>query len=374
MVDGGFTGLPVKRRSAPPPPIVPFRIPFGMVTTIARAATTAKSTDTVTRMSATTTPITTSSSSTSSTINNHHLLALYQKELMDIFTTSDRLDSTTATTATLRRLEQLINQLEELYVPPQTLPFLNFAMDGRWQLLFSTATPTTLWTTTTTKSSTTSKSTTTNTTTTTGDDIVVVSSRSSNSSNSSSNSSSSNRNHTTTTDTFRLHGIEQEVQGRQFRGTITNTCNWEFKCPSEMEDTTNGTATRWLWECCCAGTFRVIANYTMTSSGRIVFDAKDLSSSSSSQPLAEHEPASSSSSSSSSSSPSEIERILQLAPGSSVPHNISQLVSDLQRSMAKELLDLHNHAMDTTYLDTQLRIVRYTGPRYESVRNIWIRK
>jgi hypothetical protein len=353
VVDGGFAAVPVGRRSAPPLPIVPVRIPFGMVTTVARAAatTTAKTPDTVTRMSATTT---TTTPSTSTINNNHRLMALYQKELMDIFTTSDTLDSiatTTTTTTTLRRLEQLINQLEELYVPPQTLPFLNFAMDGTWQLLFSTATPTLLWTTTTTKST---KSTTTNTTL--GDGSVVVSSRSS-------NSSSSNNN---TTDTFRLRGIEQEVQCRQFRGTITNTCGWELWCPPEGEDTTNG-ATRW-WECCCAGTFRVIANYTMTSSGRIVFDAKDLSSSSSSsQPLAEHEPASSSPA-------SDIERILQLAPGSSVPHNISQLVSDLQRSIPKELLDLNNHAMDTTYLDTQLRIVRYTGPRYESVRNVWIRK
>lgn len=37
-----------------------------------------------------------------------------------------------------RTVEQLVNALEDRYVPAQTLAFLNLAMQGSWQLLFST--------------------------------------------------------------------------------------------------------------------------------------------------------------------------------------------------------------------------------------------
>ena len=42
--------------------------------------------------------------------------------------------------------------------------------------------------------------------------------------------------------------------------------------------------------------------------------------------------------------------------------------------MPKEMFDPNDHAMDTTYLDTDLRIVRMTGPRFEGIRGIFIRR
>lgn len=46
----------------------------------------------------------------------------------------------------------------------------------------------------------------------------------------------------------------------------------------------------------------------------------------------------------------------------------------LHRAIPKEMFDPNGHAMDTTYLDADLRIVRLTGPNHEGVRNIFIRK
>jgi hypothetical protein len=50
------------------------------------------------------------------------------------------------------------------------------------------------------------------------------------------------------------------------------------------------------------------------------------------------------------------------------------MVALLHRAIPKELFDPDNHAMDTTYLDAELRIARLTGPKYEGVRNIFFRK
>jgi hypothetical protein len=41
--------------------------------------------------------------------------------------------------------------------------------------------------------------------------------------------------------------------------------------------------------------------------------------------------------------------------------------------MPREIFDPTDHAMDTTYMDADLRIVRYTGPIFEGVRNIFVR-
>lgn len=46
----------------------------------------------------------------------------------------------------------------------------------------------------------------------------------------------------------------------------------------------------------------------------------------------------------------------------------------LHRALPKEIFDPNGHAMDTTYLDVDLRIVRFTGVTHEGVRNIFMRQ
>lgn len=46
----------------------------------------------------------------------------------------------------------------------------------------------------------------------------------------------------------------------------------------------------------------------------------------------------------------------------------------LHRAIPKEMFDPNGHAMDTTYLDADIRIVRLTGPSHEGCRNIFMRQ
>ncbi len=65
---------------------------------------------------------------------------------------------------------------------------------------------------------------------------------------------------------------------------------------------------------------------------------------------------------------------IELSKGSSVPKDTQDLVGLIHRAMPTELFDSTELALDTTYLDTDIRIVRYTGARHEGVRNIFMRK
>jgi hypothetical protein len=129
---------------------------------------------------------------------------------------------------------------------------------------------------------------------------------------------------------FRLRQVRQDLQCHDFQGNITNTCLWEL---SQKDD----------GHFDCRGSFHIKGNYTLTSNGRLVWH------------------------------PESVDRTLLLSPGSARPNNASQLVQWLQRSLAKELFDPTQHAVDTTYLDANVRIVRYSGPRFEGVRNIFVR-
>ena len=60
--------------------------------------------------------------------------------------------------------------------------------------------------------------------------------------------------------------------------------------------------------------------------------------------------------------------------GSKIPIDIPKLVGYIHNAIPNELFDPNYHSLDTTYLDADLRIVRWTGPRNEGVRNIFIRK
>ena len=57
-----------------------------------------------------------------------------------------------------------------------------------------------------------------------------------------------------------------------------------------------------------------------------------------------------------------------------MPKDVETLVGLIHRAMPKEMFDPNDHAMDTTYLDGDLRIVRYSGAKFEGVRDIFIRR
>lgn len=65
---------------------------------------------------------------------------------------------------------------------------------------------------------------------------------------------------------------------------------------------------------------------------------------------------------------------IELAKGSTIPSDTQELVGLIHRAMPTEMFDSSNLAMDTTYLDTDIRIVRFTGSRHEGTRNIFMRK
>ena len=65
---------------------------------------------------------------------------------------------------------------------------------------------------------------------------------------------------------------------------------------------------------------------------------------------------------------------IELSKGSVVPNDTQELVGLIHRAMPTELFDSTDLAMDTTYLDTDIKIVRFTGARHEGVRNIFMRK
>ena len=181
----------------------------------------------------------------------------------------------TGTEEEFKIVESYVNTLEERYVPVQTLEFLNFAMTGDWQLLFST------------------------------------------------NLSGGLRRN------FRLRELFQRIEAKGLKGTITNEATWDLaEHTSSIFDAT--------------GTFSVQCTYKINQGARMITD------------LQEH--------------------ILQPSRGSKIPQDIPSLVGLLHRAMPKELFDPSEHAMDTTYLDGDLRIVRMTGPRFEGVRDIFIRR
>ena len=70
----------------------------------------------------------------------------------------------------------------------------------------------------------------------------------------------------------------------------------------------------------------------------------------------------------------DLDLAIDLRKGSNVPSDMDKLVGLIYRAMPTEMFDASNLALDTTYVDTDLRIVRLTGVRHEGVRNIFIRK
>jgi len=187
----------------------------------------------------------------------------------------------TGTDEEYREVESYINLLEEKYAPVQTIDFLNLAMMGEWQLLFST-------------------------------NLL--------------GSGFSRR--------LRLREMVQKIETNGFNGTLINMATWDF---AEGDDDDNDDFTFNI-----NGNFNIKCSYTITQGSRMVVDVNDLE--------------------------------VRPASGSSIPKDVPSLVGTLHRVIPNELFDPNGHAMDTTYLDADIRIIRLTGPNHEGVRNIFMRK
>lgn len=197
-------------------------------------------------------------------------LAEIKEELLDL------LPRMTGQEEEFRQVERLVNALEEKYMPAQTLGFLNLAMAGEWQLLFST-----------------------------------------------------NLAGGGNPARFRLRELFQRIETNNLEGTITNQVLWDL---AEEDDNVFD----------ATGTFSVVCSYSINQGARMVVDLND--------------------------------HVLKPARGSKIPQDVQGLVARLHRAMPKEMFDPQDHAMDTTYLDADLRITRMTGPRLEGVRDIFIRR
>lgn len=186
----------------------------------------------------------------------------------------DLLPSMMGTSEEFDLVTSYVNTLEERYSPVQTLDFLNLAMAGEWQLLFST------------------------------------------------NLADGPK------PGFRLREMFQRIEADSLEGAVTNQVTWDLADDGITFD--------------ASGTFTVKCSYQINQGARMVMDLED--------------------------------HIIELAKGSVVPKDVEALVGRLYRAMPKELFDPSDHAMDTTYLDGDLRIARMTGSRFEAVRDIFIRR
>ena len=186
----------------------------------------------------------------------------------------DLLPSMMGTAEEFKMVESYVNVLEDRYTPVQTLDFLNLAMAGEWQLLFST------------------------------------------------NLSSGPK------PNFRLRELFQRVNASSLEGIVENHAAWDLADDGSTFDS--------------FGSFTAKCSYSINQGARMVLNLED--------------------------------HVLELGKGSAVPKDIETLIGLLHRAMPKELFDPNDHAMDTTYLDGDLRIVRMTGPRFEGVRDIFFRR
>ncbi|KAL7556750.1 hypothetical protein ACA910_008086 [Epithemia clementina (nom. ined.)] len=184
-----------------------------------------------------------------------------------------------------RRVEILVNTLESLYQPVQTLDFWNLLQQGEWQLLFSTNMV--------------------NNQKTKGIVNPLV---------------------------FRMRELYHTMQCAQRKGNWTTHVVWDLadEVPGRFD---------------CTGTFTVQSSYEMAPQGSARF----------AWTLQDH--------------------VLQPAKGQKrLPHDCQALVGLLYRAMPTQVFDPSNHSADTTYVDATLKILRYTGPQHEGVRDIWIRR
>ncbi|KAL7537320.1 hypothetical protein ACHAXR_007729 [Thalassiosira sp. AJA248-18] len=129
---------------------------------------------------------------------------------------------------------------------------------------------------------------------------------------------------------LRLREQVQKIEADGFGGSLINSAQWDY---AEGEDSSSFDSN---------GKFSIKCSYSINQGSRMVVDVND------------HE--------------------IRMGKGSKIPKDVQGLVALLQRAIPKEIFDPTGHAMDTSYLDADLRIVRLTGPNHEGVRNIFMRK
>lgn len=227
--------------------------------------------------------------------NRQDLSTMEQLETLDTMEVKRRLldlvPRMTGTRDEFRQVEMYVNTLEARYMPVQTLEFLNLALSGEWQLLFSTN---------------------------------LLGGRK---------------------PYFRLRKLCQQIEAEASKGSIINVATWDLANDLQGGDnkalppSSSSSLPTPIFD--ASGTFSIKCSYSINQGARMVIDLDD--------------------------------HVLELAKGSAVPKDVEGLVGLLHRSVPKEMFDPSDHAMDTTYLDGDLRIVRMTGPRLESVRDIFIR-
>ena len=133
---------------------------------------------------------------------------------------------------------------------------------------------------------------------------------------------------------FRLRDLYQRIEANDFNGTIVNEATWDL---AQNHQSVSPAATF-----DASGTFSIKCSYSINQGARMVVE------------LNEH--------------------VIKLAKGSAVPKDAEGLVALLYKAIPTEMFDPNDHAMDTTYLDGDLRIVRMTGPKFEAIRDIFIRR
>lgn len=134
---------------------------------------------------------------------------------------------------------------------------------------------------------------------------------------------------------LRLVNVMQKIEAVGYNGSLTNMVQWNYEedAPSSSKGSNSN------------GSFSIPCTYTIHQGSRMnlqVSDDRQL-------------------------------RPARIGSKTIIPDNIQELVAYLRQSMPREIFDPSDHAMDITYMDADLRIVRYTGPNFEGVRNIFLR-
>jgi hypothetical protein len=133
---------------------------------------------------------------------------------------------------------------------------------------------------------------------------------------------------------FRLRELYQRIESNDLNGTIVNEAKFDLAEDHEAKTPATSFGTY--------GTFSIKCSYSINQGARMVLDLND--------------------------------HVINLGKGSVVPKDVERLVALLYNAIPTELFDPNDHAMDTTYLDGDLRIVRMAGPKFEAVRDIFIRR
>jgi len=128
---------------------------------------------------------------------------------------------------------------------------------------------------------------------------------------------------------FRLREVLQKIRCDNLKGKVSNVVTWDL---SETSDA----------NFLSFGSFEVLCSYTINQGARMVLSLDN--------------------------------HIMRPQAGTPIPRDLPGLVGLIHRAMPKEMFDPAEHAADTTYIDGDFRIVRYTGPRLEGVRDIFVRK